>query len=135
MKLNKKQEIIINRKLIELKKSKFRNSFHLNQKMKNMAKEKGLRTIQIHTKDFIQEKLKEANPKNDGKQTPMRNHPSFIAMHACGCCCRNCLWKWHHIEKGRELTKEEENYIEALLLTWIIKEVKEEKIERDNKKC
>ena len=112
----------INNKLYSLSKSKFRSSFHLRKYMIDYINEKGMDVIKSHTVDFIKEKLQPANPKNDGKQTPMKGHPTFIAMHACGCCCRGCLKKWHHIEKGRELTKDECNYIYKLLITWIIKE-------------
>ena len=63
--------------------------------------------------------------KNDGKQTPMRQvHPIFIAQHACGCCCRGCLERVHHIPKNRKLTKEEIDYIVQVLMTWIKRELK-----------
>ena len=73
--------------------------------------------------DFINEKLGPASPQNDGKQTPMKNHPVFIAMHACACCCRSCLYKWHHISKNKELTNEEKEYILNLLMLWIEREL------------
>ena len=82
----------------------------------------GLPKIKEHAYDFINEKLAPAYPENDGKQTPMKNHPVFIAQHACACCCRSCLEKWHHIPKGKELTTNEINYIVTLLMTWISKE-------------
>ena len=63
-----------------------------------------------------------ADPVNDGKQTPMRGHPVFIAQHACACCCRGCLFKWHNIEKGKELNQKQIDYIVELLIKWIIKE-------------
>ncbi len=121
------REIIIEEKLNGLSKSKFRNSFHLKKYMIKYIDEKGIDTIKKHTIDFINEKLAPANPKNDGKQTPTKNHPTFIAMHACACCCRSCLYKWHQIEKGKELTNSEKNYIYKLLITWIIKEYKNNK--------
>ena len=34
-------------------------------------------------------------PLNDGKQTPMKGHPVFIAQHATATCCRECTRKWH----------------------------------------
>ena len=109
--------------LKKLSYSKFRSSFHLNQKMKNYVKEKGMDEIKKHTYDFLTKRLKDAYPINDGKQTPMRQvHPTFIAQHACACCCRGCLEKWHHIPKGRELTKEELDYLVSILLLWIEKE-------------
>ena len=55
----------------------------------------------------------------DGKQTPMRGHPVFIAQHACACCCRGCLHKWYHVPVGRELTENEQERIVKLLMTWI----------------
>ena len=98
--------------LNKLQTSKFRNSFHLNNKMKNYVKEKGLDTIKIHAFDFINKRLKPTYPKNDGKQTPMKQvHPVFIAQHATATCCRSCLEKWHHIPKGKELTQNQINYI------------------------
>ena len=113
---------IINRKLLELSKSKFRSSFHLKKNMINYINNKGFNNIKNHAYEFINERLVPANPINDGKQTPMRGHPVFIAQHACSCCCRGCLEKWHHIAKGRELTNNEINYIVMLLITWINKE-------------
>ena len=113
---------IINRKLLELSKSKFRSSFHLKKNMIYYINKKGFNNIKNHAYEFINERLVPANPINDGKQTPMRGHPVFIAQHACACCCRGCLEKWHHIAKGRELTNNEVNYIVMLLITWIKKE-------------
>lgn len=112
-------EEIINKKLNSLSKSKFRSSFHLRKYMIKYIDEKGMDVIKRHTIDFINEKLAPAIPKNDGRQTPMRGHPTFIAMHATGTCCRSCLEKWHHIPKGRELTNNEKNYIYLLILAWI----------------
>ena len=118
--------IDINKKLDDLSKSKFRNSFHLNDKMKSYCKEKGYNVIKKHAYDFINERLKPGNIINDGKQTPMKGHPVFIAQHACACCCRGCLYKWHHIEKNKELTDNEVNYIISVLLKWIEREIKNE---------
>lgn len=112
-------ELILNK----LQTSKFRNSFHLKIKEINCINEKGMDKIKSHAIDFINEKLGPANPKNDGKQTPMKNHPVFIAMHACACCCRSCLYKWHHISKNKELTNEEKEYILNLLMLWIEREL------------
>ena len=108
-----------------LSKSKFRGSFHLNNKMKAYVKEKGINKVEKHAYDFINQRLKSSIIKNDGKQTPMKQtHPVFIAQHACACCCRSCLEKWHHIPKGRELTNNETRYIIELLIEWIKREIK-----------
>ena len=113
----------INTILEKLNHSKFRSSFHLKDKEKNYIKEKGLDTIESHAKDFIAKRLAPANPLNDGKQTPMKGHPVFIAEHATATCCRNCLYKWHHIPKNKELTNEEQDYIVQVIMTWIQKEI------------
>ena len=115
---------VIHKKLEELSHSKFRSSFHLKDDMISYIDEKGLLKVKEHGIDFIKEKLAPSKPKNDGKQTPMRGHPIFIAQHACACCCRGCLEKWHHISKGRELTDNEINYIISLLMEWIRQEKK-----------
>ena len=110
---------IINDKLVELSKLKFRSGFHLRKYMIKYIDEKGMDTIKKHTVDFIEQKLSSEYPINDGKQTPMKGHPTFIAQHACACCCRGCLEKWHHIPKGKKLSRNEKNYIYLLLIKWI----------------
>lgn len=114
----------INTVLENLSKSTFRNKFHLKEKEINYIKEKGIDKIQEHTKDFINKRLAPAVIQNDGKQTPMRGHPVFIAQHATGCCCRGCLYKWHKIPKGVELSEEQKNYICEVIMTWIQREIK-----------
>ena len=106
--------------LYGLSKSKFRSSFHLNKKMKEYVKEKGLDKIRNDAYEIINKRLKPSYIKNDGRQTPMKQvHPVFIAEHACACCCRGCLFKWYKIENGRELTDKEVDFIVNLLLKWI----------------
>lgn len=114
----------INTVLENLSKSTFRNKFHLKEKEINYIREKGIDKIQEHTKDFINKRLAPAVIQNDGKQTPMRGHPVFIAQHATGCCCRGCLYKWHKIPKGVELSEEQKNYICEVIMTWIQREIK-----------
>lgn len=109
-------------KLDELSKSKFRSSFHLRKYMIDYINDKGLDKIKEHAYDFINTRIKPKDIPNDGKQTPMKGHPVFIAQHACACCCRGCLYKWHHIEKDKELSDEEVDYVVNLLMKWIIKE-------------
>lgn len=106
-----------------LAKSDFRSRFHLTKKDKEYIAEKGLPTIRRHAEDFIAKRLAPAVIPNDGKQTPMRGHPVFLAQHATGCCCRGCFYKWHHIPAGRELPKEEQQYAVAVLMAWIEKQL------------
>lgn len=115
---------IINQKLEELSHSKFRSSFHLRKYMIDYINEKGFDKIKEHANDFVLKNLAPEFISNDGKQTPMKGHPVFIAQHACACCCRGCLEKWHNIPKGRALTNNEINYIISLLMEWIRREYK-----------
>lgn len=62
--------------------SKFRSGFHLKEKDREYVREKGLETIRQHARDFIAKREAPAVIPNDGKQTPMRGHPVFIAA-AC----------------------------------------------------
>jgi hypothetical protein len=71
-----------------------------------------------HAADFIATRLAPAAPFNDGKQTPWRNHPVFVAQHATATCCRGCLQKWHQIPKGKALTVEEQAYIVQVIASW-----------------
>ena len=79
--------------------------------------------IQRHATDFIATRLAPANIPNDGKQTPIKNHPVFVAQHACACCCRGCLFKWYGIPKNRSLTNDEQRKIVDLLMAWIEREM------------
>lgn len=115
----------IDYKILSLSKSKFRSSFHLNSKMKEYVSTNGIDKIKQDAYYFINQRIAVKEPKNDGKQTPMRQvHPVFIAQHACACCCRGCIEKWHGIPKGRELTKEEVDYLVAVIMAWINKEMR-----------
>ncbi len=114
----------IEKLLDSLSKSKFRGSFHLNKKMKEYVKEKGIEKIKLDATDLITKRIGNAEPKNDGKQTPMRQvHPVFIAQHATGCCCRGCLEKIHGIKKGHSLSKEEIEYVVNVIMLWIKNEM------------
>lgn len=112
---------LINDRLESLQKSKFRSSFHLRKYMIDYIDKVGIETIIMHAYDLFNKNLK-YDELRDGKQTPMKGHPVFIAAHATATCCRGCLFKWHGIEKTKDLTKEELNFIVELAVSWIIKE-------------
>ncbi|RKF20801.1 DUF4186 domain-containing protein [Altericroceibacterium spongiae] len=102
-----------------LARSRFRSRFHLGEREHDYARAKGRMAIIDHAQGFIAQRLAPAFPRNDGKQTPMRGHPVFIAQHATACCCRSCLTKWHGIAAGRALGAAEQNYIVAVVMRWI----------------
>ena len=106
-----------------LSKSDFRSRFHLSEQDKKYIEEKGMDVIQRHAEDFVEKRLAPENPENDGKQTPMKGHPVFIAQHATACCCRSCLEKWHNIPAGKVLNNDERKYIVGVLMEWIGREM------------
>ena len=102
-----------------LSQSKFRSGFHLKEKDKKYVLDKGGDKIREHARDFVSQRLAPAVIPNDGKQTPMKGHPIFIAQHATACCCRGCLEKWHHFPRGKELTEEQQDYVVDVLMEWV----------------
>jgi hypothetical protein len=102
-----------------LKKSKFRSSFRLKGKELEYIKSKGMDEILKHARDFVGSRLAPANIPNDGKQTPFKNHPVFVAQHATATCCRGCLYMWHGIKKGTELTEQEIEYVIKVIEKWL----------------
>ncbi len=122
------EEKDISKLLDSLAKSKFRSSFHLNGKMKAYTRDKGYEKIESDAYDFIKKRIADAEPKNDGKQTPMRanSHPVFIAQHATGLCCRGCALRIHGIEKGKELNDRQIDYCVKVIMTWIKREMEDD---------
>jgi hypothetical protein len=98
----------------------FRRKFRLRSAEREYLARKGLDVAMSHGADFIEKRLAPANPANDGRQTPMRNHPVFVAQHATATCCRGCLEKWHAIPRGRELSEQEKRYILAVIRRWLV---------------
>ena len=111
--------------LQKLKRSRFRSSFHLKQKDKEYVRTKGMDVIERHARDFVRDHLSPAYIPNDGRQTPMRGHPVFIAQHATACCCRGCLNKWYKVPLNVELTEVQQEKITGLLMAWIQEEMEE----------
>lgn len=109
----------------KLARSPFRSRFHLSENDKAYVKKTGLEEIRRHAEDFVASRLAPAEIPNDGKQTPMRGHPVFLAQHACACCCRGCLEKWYHVPQGVPLTLPQQEKIVNLLMAWIGKEISE----------
>ena len=109
--------------LDNLSKSKFRSSFHLRKYMISYINEKGFKKIKEHAYDFITKRLAPKDIPNDGKQTPMKGHPVFIAQHATATCCRKCLYKWHKIEENVALSQEQQDYIVLVIMKWLKKQM------------
>lgn len=106
-----------------LGRSKFRSRFRLTGKEAEYLRQKGMAKILEHARDFVATRLADAEPANDGKQTPMKNHPVFIAQHATATCCRKCLEKWHNIPKGKALTENQCEHIIAVIERWLAEQM------------
>jgi len=79
----------------------------------------GISEIIDHAHKFILDRLSPAYPINDGKQTPFKNHPVFVAQHATATCCRKCMNKWYNIPKSLELTPVQIDFAVNLIIHWI----------------
>ncbi|MGN0847535.1 MAG: DUF4186 domain-containing protein [Kiritimatiellia bacterium] len=102
-----------------LAKSKFRSRFHLTQCDRDYIAKTGMERIRRHCEDFVRTRLAPANPANDGRQTPMRGHPVFVAQHATATCCRSCLAKWWKVPCGVAISPDRQRAIVDFLMAWI----------------
>ena len=102
-----------------LARSAFRRKFRLGPEDRAYARAKGLGVLHEHARDFVAKRLAPAAPKNDGKQTPWRGHPVFVAQHATATCCRGCLAKWPAIAAGSALSTAEQNHVVAAIDRWL----------------
>jgi len=100
--------------------SAFRRRFRLAKAETEYLAAKGLPTVAAHARELIAKRLAPADPPNDGRQTPFRGHPVFVAQHATATCCRSCLQKWHGIEKGKALSKHEQAHAVAAIERWLV---------------
>ena len=102
-----------------LGKSKFRSRFSLTAADRTYVERVGIETIRRHAVDFVRMKLAPAEPEKDGRQTPMRGHPVFKAMHGSAMCCRGCMEKWWKVPRGRPLSAAQQRKAVDFLLLWI----------------
>lgn len=86
---------------------------------------RGIDILRLHATDFVKKRLAPADPKNDGRQTPLKGHPVFIAQHATGTSDRIKLEKFHGIKPGIELSEKEVSYVVSVILRWIQEQVGE----------
>jgi hypothetical protein len=102
-----------------LLRSAFRRRQRLGAKDRAYLAERTLPTVLDHARQFVVQRLAPAQPVNDGRQTPMRGHPVFVAQHATATCCRGCLAKWHRIPGGKELSAAEVEYVVRVIERWL----------------
>lgn len=119
---------------MRLSESDFRSRFHLKDNDIEYISKKGMAAIRLHAEDFIAKRLAAEHLPNDGRQTPMRGHPVFVAQHATGCCCRGCLEKWHGIDRHHPLSDIEQLYIADVITEWIKRDMKRHTAREEKKK-
>ncbi|VXC76358.1 conserved hypothetical protein [Burkholderia sp. 8Y] len=99
--------------------SAFRRRFALGVREGRYLRERGMETVVAQAHELIARRLAPQAPLNDGKQTPFRGHPVFIAQHATATCCRTCLAKWHGIAAGKVLDDAERQHVVAAIERWL----------------
>lgn len=102
-----------------LAKSAFRRRFALGVREGRYLRERGVETVVAQAHELIAKRLAPQAPLNDGKQTPFRGHPVFIARHATATCCRTCLAKWHGIAAGKVLDDAERRHVVDAIERWL----------------
>jgi hypothetical protein len=105
--------------LAALAEQPFRARFHLRGRDAATVQLRGMETVRRHAAELLGKRVAPAAPAKDGKQTPYRGHPVFVAQHATATCCRGCLERWHGIPKGREMTADEQDYAIDVICRWI----------------
>lgn len=113
----------IDRRLDGLARHDFRAKFHLRGRERAEVTLRGMQAIRRHATDLLGARVAPAEPRNDGRQTPYRGHPVFVAQHATATCCRTCLERWHQIPRGRELSADELGYAVDVVCRWIEREL------------
>ncbi len=98
----------------------FRAKFRLRGRDRAIVDLKGLATVRKHAHELIEKRLAPAEPRNDGRQTPYRGHPVFVAQHATATCCRACLESWHDIQAGHALDGAEKDYVVEAICRWVV---------------
>lgn len=99
--------------------SSFRRKFRLAGRELAYLQTWGLEHVSRQAREIIGQRIAAAEPRNDGRQTPWRNHPVFVAQHATATCCRGCLEKVHGIARGTALTEEQEDYVVDAIARWL----------------
>jgi hypothetical protein len=115
----------IDQRLDAIAEQPFRARFHLRGRERALVQLRGLQAIRRHAEDVIGRRVAPAMPHKDGRQTPYRGHPVFVAQHATGTCCRSCLERNHEIARGHELTAAEHQYVVDVIMRWIERELPE----------
>jgi hypothetical protein len=102
-----------------LNRSEFRSRIRLGRREQAYLRKKTLPVVLQHARHFVDQRLTPANPSNDGRQTPMRGHPVFVAQHATATCCRGCLARWHGIGRNQPLSRQQIEHVLRSIERWL----------------
>jgi hypothetical protein len=84
------------------------------------ARKKGRVMMREAVEKRLMQSVGKAQNWREGHQTPwIGKNSTFYAQHATATCCRPCIELWHGIEQGRDLTKEEVEYLSSLVCRYI----------------
>ena len=101
----------------------FRAKFRLRGRERAIVQLRGMSAVRDHAAELFARRVAPAEPHKDGRQTPYRGHPVFVAQHATATCCRTCLERFHEIPKGHALGPEEQAYAVDVICRWIEREL------------
>jgi hypothetical protein len=101
----------------------FRARFHLRGRQRAIVQLRGMSAIRAHADELVARRVAPAQSHRDGRQTPYRGHPVFVARHATATCCRTCLERWHGIAKGHALGQHERAHAVDVICRWIEREL------------
>jgi predicted Fe-S protein YdhL (DUF1289 family) len=113
----------IDARLDALATQRFRAGFHLRDRERALVHLRGMQAVRRHAEELIAARVGPAEPRRDGRQTPYRGHPVFVAQHATATCCRGCLERNHRIARGHELRADEQRHVVDVIMRWIEREV------------
>lgn len=102
-----------------LRTDSFRRRFVLKGRELAHLQTWGIEKIMKDAAELLRRRVAPALPANDGRQTPWRNHPVFVAQHATATCCRGCIEKFYGIERGHELTADEMQVLLTSIRVWL----------------
>ncbi|RYM04780.1 DUF4186 family protein [Sporolactobacillus sp. THM7-7] len=91
----------------------------IDQRAINHARRKGRVGIREAAEHRLRKSVGSEHPFRDGRQTPFEGNIIYYAQHATATCCRNCIYEWHNVPKGRTLTEEEIRYFTNLVKVYI----------------
>lgn len=107
-------------KLLEkVAESDYRAEIDLGPEDMDYVNSRGFDMMVRHAHDFVERRLGPARPRNEGKQTPLKGHPLFLAQHATGADSRAALSEYHGIAEGKKLSRQQMDYVTDVVLRWL----------------